>query len=71
MLLLRLDRSELRWYKHVTLMSHERITKKLLCSTPVGQSLEAVPELDGEITLKILVGLALASSTASTLRRRG
>ena len=35
-LLLRLERSQLRWYGHVTRMSQER-TKKLLCSTPIGR----------------------------------
>ena len=49
-LLLRLERSQLRWYGHVTRMSQERTAKKLLCSTPIGRRLEAVPELDGEIT---------------------
>ena len=36
-LLLRLERSQLRWYGHVTRMSQERTAKKLLCSTPFGQ----------------------------------
>ena len=35
-LLLRLERSQLRWHGHVTRMSQERTTKKLLCSTPIG-----------------------------------
>ena len=35
-LLLRLERSQLRWYGHVTRMSQERTAKKLLCSTPIG-----------------------------------
>ena len=61
LLLLRPERSQLRWYGHVTLMSQEKTAKKLLCSSPIGQRPEAVPELDGEITLKILVSLALAS----------
>ena len=34
-LLLRLERSQLRWYGHVTRMSQERTAKKLLCSTPI------------------------------------
>ena len=36
-LLLRLERSQLRWYGHVTQMSQERTAKKLLCSTPIGR----------------------------------
>ena len=36
-LLLRLERSQLRWYGHVTRMSQERTAKKLLCSTLIGR----------------------------------
>ena len=36
-LLLRLERSQLRWYGRVTRMSQERTAKKLLCSTPIGR----------------------------------
>ena len=36
-LLLRLERSQLRWYGHVTRMPQERTAKKLLCSTPIGR----------------------------------
>ena len=36
-LLLRLERSQLRWYGHVTRISQERTAKKLLCSTPIGR----------------------------------
>ena len=36
-LLLRLERSQLRWYVHVTRMSQEGTAKKLLCSTPIGR----------------------------------
>ena len=42
-LLLRLERSQLRWYGHVTRMSQERTAKKLLCSTPIGQSPRGCP----------------------------
>ena len=34
-LLFRLERSQLRWYGHVTRMSQERTAKTLLCSTPI------------------------------------
>ena len=47
---LRLERSQLRWYGHVTRMPRERTAKKLLCSTPIGRRpIEAVPKLVGEI----------------------
>ena len=36
-LLCRLERSQLRWYGHVTRMSQERTAKKLLCSTTIDQ----------------------------------
>ena len=36
-LLLRPERSQLRWYGHATRMSHERTAKKMLCSTPIGR----------------------------------
>ena len=36
-LLFRLEKKQLRWYGHVTRMFHERTTKKLLCSTPIGR----------------------------------
>ena len=36
-LLLRLERSQLRWYGHAIRMSQERTAKKLLCSTPIGR----------------------------------
>ena len=37
LLLLRLERSQLRWYGHVTQVPQERTAKKLLCSTPIGR----------------------------------
>ena len=60
-LLLRLERSQLRWYGHVTRMSQEKTAKNCSVQHRLVEGLEAVPELVGEITLKILVGLALAS----------
>ena len=50
-LLLRLERPQLRWYGHVTRMSLERTAEKN-CSVQhrLVEGLEAVPELDGEIT---------------------
>ena len=70
-LLLRLERSQLRWYGHVTRMSQEKTAKVLLCSTPIGQGLEAVPKLNGEITLKILVGLIWHPTRAFILCCKG
>ena len=35
LLLFLLEKSQLRWYGHVTRMSHERTAKKLLCLTPI------------------------------------
>ena len=51
-LLLRLERSQLRWCRHMTRMSQERTAKKLLCSTPIGRKPRGRPnrKLDGEIT---------------------
>ena len=59
-LLLRLQRSQLRWYGHGTQMSQERATKNCSIQKRLVEGLEAVPELDGEITSKILVGPTLA-----------
>ena len=63
-LLLRRERLRLRRYGHVTRMSLERSREQPKnCSVQqrVVEGLEPVPELEGKITLKILVGLALAS----------
>ena len=49
-LLLRLKRSQLRWYGHVTRMSHERTAKNCSVQHQLVESLEAAPELDGDIT---------------------
>ena len=49
-LLLRLERSQLRWYGHVTRMSEERTAKKCSVQHRLVEGPEAVPELDGEIT---------------------
>ena len=37
LLILRLERSQLRCYGHVTRMSQEKVAKNLLCSTPIGR----------------------------------
>ena len=43
-LLLRLERSQLHWYGHVTRMSQKRTAKKLHCSTPIGQRPRGCPK---------------------------
>ena len=42
-LLLRLERSQLRWYGYVTRVSQGRTAKKLLCSTSIGRRLRGRP----------------------------
>ena len=59
-LLLRLERSQLRWYGYVTRMSRKEQPKNCSVQHRLVEGLKAVRELDGEIT-SILVGLALAS----------
>ena len=49
-LLLRLERSQLRWYGHVTRMSQERTAKNCSVQHRLVEGLKAVPELDGQIT---------------------
>ena len=62
-LLLRLERSQLCCYGHMTRISQDRTAKQLLYSTPIGQSPLGwtIPDPVRGITLKILVGLALES----------
>ena len=45
LLLLRIERSQLRWYGHVTRMPQERTVTKLLCSTPVGRKPRGRPRI--------------------------
>ena len=47
---LRLERSQLRGYGHVTRMSQGKTAKNCYVQHRLVESLEAVPELDGEIT---------------------
>ena len=49
-LLLRLERSQLRWYGHVTRMSRKEQPKNCSVQHRLVEGLEAVPELDGETT---------------------
>ena len=48
-LLLRLERSQLRWYGHVTRMSKERTAKNGSVQHRLVEGLEDVQELDGEL----------------------
>ena len=59
--LLRIERSQLRWYGHATRMSKERPAKKLLCSTPIGRRPRGRPRTRWRDDVKILVGFALVS----------
>ena len=49
-LLLRLERSQLRWYGHVTECPRKEQPKNCSVQHRLVEGLEAVPELDGEIT---------------------
>ena len=60
-LLLYLERAQLRWYGHVTQYPWKEQQKNCRLQHPLIEGLEAVPACSGEITLKILVGLVLAS----------
>ena len=60
-LLLRLQRSQLCWYGHVTRISPKELLKNCPVQLRLVEGLEAVPELGGEMTLQILVGIALVS----------
>ena len=60
-LLLRLERSHLRWFGHVTRftrMPQERTAKKLDCSTPIGRRPRGRPRTRWREYVKILVGIA-------------
>ena len=43
-LLLRLKRSQMRWYGHVTRIPLEKTAKKLLCATPIGRRTKGCPK---------------------------
>ena len=60
-LLLRLERSQQRWYGHATRMSLERTAKKLRCSTPIGRRPRGRLRTRWRDYVEILVGLTLAS----------
>ena len=61
-LLLRLERSQLRWYGHVARMYRERKAKNCCDQHRLVEGLDAIPKLDDEITLKILLTLAFHQS---------
>ena len=57
-LLLRIERSQLRWFVHVSRMPQERLPKQALHAKAMGEDQSDDLELDGPITLRILDGIA-------------
>ena len=59
LLLLRIERSQRRWFSHVSRMPQERLPKQALLDTTNGRKPVGRPiELDGPITLRILIEIA-------------
>ena len=52
LLLLRIERSQLHWYGHVTRMSHEQTANQKMDALPMAKGLEGDPEVACEIMLK-------------------
>ena len=57
-LLLRIERSQLTWFGHVTKMPQERLPNKFYLRKQTGEDQFNGLQLDGPITLKILDGIA-------------
>ena len=58
LLLLRIERSQLRWFGHVSRMPQENFPNKLYLPKQMGEDQSDDLELDGPITLRILDGIA-------------
>ena len=57
-LLLRIEKSQLRWFSHVSTMRQERLSKQALLAKENEKDQLDDLELDGPITLRILDGIA-------------
>ena len=57
-LLLRIERSQLRWFGYVSRMPTEKLPKQSLLSKQMGEDQLNDLKLDGTITLRILDGIA-------------
>ena len=59
LLLLRIERSQRRWFSHVSRMPQKRLPKQALLDTTNGRKPVGRPtELDGPITFRILIEIA-------------
>ena len=63
-LLLRIERSQLRWFGHVSRMPQERLLKQALLAKAKEKDQLDDLELDGPITFRILDGIAWDSTQA-------
>ena len=57
-ILFRVERSQLRWFSHLSRMPQERLPKQTLCAQVNGKRPVGKHEQDGLIIVRILVGTA-------------